>query len=293
MAETWKQIVYKGDAYRHEISSEGRVRHTDSGRIRKKHEHVRNGYNFVVLRAEGFLTVRVAILVANAFLRNREPGEQIDHINGIKTDDRAVNLSLVDQRTNIRRSYAMGNRKLKPEITRECYNFSEEAYDRIKEIWATGEYSQVQIAKMFDCTNSTISKIVRDLSQPRMIKDKTKLANPQPDFSQGTKREPIAKLKPDEVLKIYRSFISQTELAEQYGVSTASISNIKKGYTWRSLTGHPRPNREPAVRKILTPNDVRKIRKSKLPNPELAEKFGVHKSTIARIKTRVLHADVT
>lgn len=95
--EIWKKI----DGYdNYSVSSEGRVRNDDTGRILKT-SHNKGGYELVVLCKNGVTkTFTVHRLVAQAFLPNTENKECVDHINTIKTDNNIKNLRWCSYKEN-------------------------------------------------------------------------------------------------------------------------------------------------------------------------------------------------
>lgn len=68
------------------------------------------GYLFVRLHVLGLKphSGKVHRLVASVFIRAPKDGEQVNHKNGIKTDNRVVNLEYVSCRQNIRHCWANG-----------------------------------------------------------------------------------------------------------------------------------------------------------------------------------------
>lgn len=54
---------------------------------------------------------------------------------------------------------------IKPTHTRR-HNLTQGDYDLIRQLWATGKWSQVQLGRMLGVNNSTVSKIVNRKSQP-------------------------------------------------------------------------------------------------------------------------------
>lgn len=121
MEEIWKEVNgYEGF---YEVSSLGRVRSIScriadkrcpngkyhKGRILKPGYTV-NGYLQVLLRANGkYKSCRVHRLVAEAFIPNTENKSEVNHKNGVKTDNRLENLEWNTRSENAAHMY----RKLK------------------------------------------------------------------------------------------------------------------------------------------------------------------------------------
>lgn len=115
--EEWRPVIgYEGH---YEVSSHGRVRGALRGKINGRHGGIkpkmktiskaRYGYQRVKLCLYGEAKDRlVHTLVAEAFLGKRQDGMQVNHRNGIKSDNHHSNLEWVTASENIRHAYRNG-----------------------------------------------------------------------------------------------------------------------------------------------------------------------------------------
>lgn len=141
--EKWKTIKNKPN---YEVNEKGQVKNKKTGRILKQSIR-KDGYCQVML---GRKTIPVYIhrLVADAFIPNSKKMNQVDHINGNKSDNRVENLRWSNATLNYL-AYGYDNRirnKWKPVkatnvITGEVINFK----------------SRDAVAEYFGVTKSTIN----------------------------------------------------------------------------------------------------------------------------------------
>ena len=121
MSEIWKKIDGFG---KYEVSNQGRIkriahiRYDKRGRIAMikeiimKPETVHNGYLRVGLYRNGKLYhKRVASLVAEAFLGQRPPDMEIDHIDGNKTNNTVENLRYATHKDNVNNPVTVKKRR--------------------------------------------------------------------------------------------------------------------------------------------------------------------------------------
>ena len=168
MIECWKPVLGYEDLY--QVSDTGRVRRIAGGCGARVGRILRAcnasaGYPCICLRWNGHKkTQTVHTLVAQAFLGPRPVGLQVNHKNGIKTDNRVVNLEYVTQSENIRHSFrvlgrkgsggglhgvANGRAKLTAPIVRE-----------IRRRYTKDGVTQCELAKQYGVSQSAISRIL-------------------------------------------------------------------------------------------------------------------------------------
>lgn len=114
--EEWKQIVGFPN---YEISTKGNIRTKErlnnkndikkSKLLSKRKNNV--GYEYVILsnKTQKHKTLTVHRLMAKTFLNNYSDNLEVNHINGIKDDNRIENLEMTTHSENVKKRYEIGN----------------------------------------------------------------------------------------------------------------------------------------------------------------------------------------
>jgi len=167
--ETWRPIAGFERAY--EICCDRRVRRvaaasgTWPGRILKQRLDP-DGRPYVWLYLHGKRTThRVSHLVADAFLPPKSPTDQVlRHLNDDPTDNRIENLAWGTYSDNMADAIRNGKHKPPPIHMGEANSHAKLTEDQVREIrrlYATGNFTQQELALEFGVTRQTVSYIVR------------------------------------------------------------------------------------------------------------------------------------
>ena len=108
MEEIFKDIEGSNEIY--QVSNLGRVKSYNQNKDGKIFNPIAcsNGYQMVRLRGSIQKICLIHRLVAKAFLPNPENKKEINHINGIKTDNRLENLEWATRTENMRHAFKTG-----------------------------------------------------------------------------------------------------------------------------------------------------------------------------------------
>ena len=102
MKEIWKQIIYKNQETKYDVSNLGRVRHHYNMNIKKPHKR-KDGYFYCQLHINHKIKkINVHRLVAEAFIKGKtKTRNEVNHINGDKSDNTSSNLEWVTRKENV------------------------------------------------------------------------------------------------------------------------------------------------------------------------------------------------
>jgi hypothetical protein len=167
VAEEWRDIP---DFEGYQVSSFGNVRGVD--RLRRSKVGLRltrgqelkqllnkKGYPEVRLRKQGCHTRLVHKLVASAFLTKPEDCTQINHINGIKTDNRVNNLEWVTQSENQLHAYKLGLQPSRSGEGNGRATLTDEKVTALKELYNSGK-SAKEVSEILEVSLYTVRAII-------------------------------------------------------------------------------------------------------------------------------------
>lgn len=154
----WKDI--KGFEGLYQISSDGFVLQIKKDKIRKTNINS-SGYLHLILSHKGFNTTKyIHRLVAEAFLPNNNLLLFVNHINGIKTDNRVENLEWVSRSYNQLHAYQLNLQIPKQGSEKPMSKLNENDIVTIFNYHNLG-MSNVTISRLFKVSDSTICNILK------------------------------------------------------------------------------------------------------------------------------------
>lgn len=121
----------------------------------------RQGYRYVILHNNGCSKSRtVHSLVAETFLGTRKEGMQVNHIDGVKTNNNVENLEYVTQSENLKHAFRLGLSKARPQHgSHNGYaKLTEEQVLEMREARRKGERYKA-IAERYGVHPNTVQKV--------------------------------------------------------------------------------------------------------------------------------------
>jgi hypothetical protein len=167
--EQWNPVVGYETIY--DVSNQGRVRRKTNGHGVRKGRILQGtiiitGYCQVTLfRNKQSKVALIHALVGQAFLGLRPCGHEINHKNGIKTDNRPDNLEWVTKRENALHSHhVLGlSDHLSRLFTGEGSSSAKLTWEkvrRIRRLWQTDRFRYCDLAERFNVARGTIRDIL-------------------------------------------------------------------------------------------------------------------------------------
>lgn len=144
MREVWKQLP---SDWNYIISNRGGVKRRRPFMDKKQSNHS-NGYLQTSIRNKSFLVHRL-VLETFSDIPN---GKVVNHLNGVKTDNRLINLEATTYSGNNKHAIDTGLRKVASKL-------NEAQVACIKKLLKSKKYGRAEIAKMFLVSYSAIRDI--------------------------------------------------------------------------------------------------------------------------------------
>ena len=159
MEEIWKDVVGFEDYF--QISSFGRLFGKRSGKVLKLSNV--GGYLAHTTRLNGrnsrSICLKIHKLVAEAFLTKICDSHVVNHIDGVKTNNRVENLEYVTQQENVIHAFRTGLNK--PKARHSDRKISDEQVELLFSMYASGSYTYRDLSHVFGIHYSTIGRILR------------------------------------------------------------------------------------------------------------------------------------
>ena len=149
MEETWKDVDGTNGMYR--VSSLGNIYSIFTKKILKKNVNNR-GYERVTINKK---QVSVHRIVSNHFLEKKQNKEIVNHINGIKTDNRVENLEWVTSRENT--IHYLSDKPIKEIKLKKCIRYE-------KWIFINGKSRRIGRFKTREEANEAYCKIIESMN---------------------------------------------------------------------------------------------------------------------------------
>lgn len=161
--ENWKLISDTNGLY--EVSDQARIRRTDKGTFLNPHLH-NTSYMRVCMSIGGKIRNQyVHILVAHAFLGERPKGHDVNHKNGIKTDNRLENLEYLDRKQHEYHTRYVLKRQRAPVGELHCNALlTEKTVREIHQMYSTGNYTQNELAQRYSISLPAVNQILNGQS---------------------------------------------------------------------------------------------------------------------------------
>lgn len=217
--EYWKQVV----GTRYLVSINGEVSNMDTQRILELNED-QNGYITVNLYDPEKRTVRVHRLVAEVFVANPDNKPVVNHLNGIKSDNRYTNLVWATSTENLQHAYDTGLKSKGSELS--WSKLTESDVEQIKLMFIAGNRS-CDIARQFGIAEGSVSNIKKGRAW--------KHVRPDLVWAEGARLKSTRKLSAEDIPSIRQNFadgLSDADIAAEYGVNRGTIWQIRAGKNW-------------------------------------------------------------
>lgn len=167
MEEIWKDVVGYEGIYK--VSNIGRIKRLLKFRkyrdcnfkilspVKDKDGYYRTAFTDINKKTKNITIHRI---VAKTFIENPSNKKCVNHINGIKDDNRVDNLEWVTVLENNLHAIKLGLKKPLKGENHNLVKINTEQVNNIRYEWSTGNFKQKEIALKYGLQQSQISRIV-------------------------------------------------------------------------------------------------------------------------------------
>lgn len=253
--EKWLPVV--GYEAFYEVSNLGRVRSIGTGQGRRTGKILRqwrSGHGYMLIDLQAGLkrnSKLVHCLVAEAFIGPRPEKQDVDHIDGDRTNATLINLRYLTRSGNMNarnerlRSFGLPVHGEQRGESNPGAKLTERQVESIRVLGAQG-VTHEKIAGIFGVGREAVGKILRNErwateSQAEVVR--------QYDERNGNRRgmtgkcNPMSKLTEDqvrEIRKLAAEGMVQRRIAAKFGIGPMQISRIVNGTRWKWVTDVPK-----------------------------------------------------
>ena len=229
--ELWKRIFINGSKTKYEVSSLGRVRNRKTGKIVKGCVGIRGYVQLNIFHGNKRYTRTVHQLVANAFIPNPNNLPQVNHKNGIKTDNSVDNLEWVTSSENIKHAFATGLKTQYGE-SNPANKYPKNKIIEVCELLQSGKYTCKEIASITGVHPEIIGHISRKERWQKISEnyDFSKVKRAYDNHSRYT-------ISVDRAIKFGRTRKEILTALESYGLTKTKATNLYKRRKESVITG--------------------------------------------------------
>jgi hypothetical protein len=202
------------------VSTFGRIKSLHNNKIRRQWQENGAYLRITLTNKKYSKPFYCHILIARTFIPNPNNLPQVNHIKGIKTDNRVWMLEWSTSKDNILHAFQLGLSK-----KGEDHGLSKLTNDQVFDIFTSKE-KRPELIKKYGVSTETIKSI-------KLGKTWSHLTNKKYEKAENTSRRGLSN---KDILEIYLSTEKPGILSKRYGVSTISIFNIKSRKNFSPLT---------------------------------------------------------
>lgn len=236
MKEVWKDIPGHEGVY--QASCLGQIRSLD--RVRRYNTYGSGQQKGIILKtfqARGYVRVSLSTsgkgkkhfvhrLVFQAFFPEISI-DQINHVNGVKNDNRVVNLESVSSSENVRHAYNSGLTQIRKGEGHHLSLLNDSIILEIFKLRKEGKTQQA-IADKFGILREHVRMVLLRKCWKHVPVDESLLYSPDP---RNTKKRPLS---PELIIKIINQCecgLTNSEISQMLSIPRQTVNNIRNRYT--------------------------------------------------------------